>query len=83
MPYARNLDFQISGRFGFWLTPSDPGVSAQALNLVSRYQVFGEIMLVSRFQVFCEIWLIAGIEISSSRRDLGHGLRLSGPGVSA
>ena len=28
MPYAGNLDFQISARFGFWLTPFDPGVSA-------------------------------------------------------
>ena len=31
MLYAGNLDFQISARFGSWLTPFGPGVSAYAL----------------------------------------------------
>ena len=38
MLYAGNPDFQISARFGFWLTPSAPGVSAKSLTF------FGEIV---------------------------------------
>ena len=58
MPYAGNLDFQTSAIFGFWLTPFDPGVSAQALIFYGNCYC---LMLVLRFQDFGEILFLAHV----------------------
>ena len=70
MPCAGNRDFQISARFGSWLTPLGPGVSAQAGTFCSFVDA---LCLSFRFLDFGEIWVLA------------HAFRprSSAPGVSA
>ena len=56
MPFAVTLDCKISVRFGSWLTPLEPRVSAQALTF---FQIVYAVFWKSPFQDFGDVWLLA------------------------